>query len=64
MKLALAIRLSFLGGGEQRAAEAIAEHIDALLAGRLLDGIERRQRTLEHVVFEILPGVALVRIDP
>ena len=52
------------GGGEQRAAEAISEHIDALLAGRLLDGIERRQRALEHVVFEILPGVALVRIDP
>ena len=51
-------------GGKQRASETIAQDIGVLLAGRLLDGVERRQRALEHVIDEVLCGMALVRVDP
>ena len=37
---------------EQRAADAIADRMHLALAGRLLDGVERRERALAHVVFE------------
>ena len=41
---------------QQRAAQAVADRIDLALAGRLLDRVERRERTLEHVVLEALVG--------
>ena len=41
---------------KQRAADAIADGVDIALAGRLLDHIERRERTLAHVVVEALPA--------
>ena len=49
---------------EQRAADAVADRADLLLAGRLLDGVECREDALAHVALEILRGVALVGIDP
>ncbi len=52
------------GRGEQRAAEAIADHIGLALAGRLLHRVERRQRPLDHVVLEALGRQMLVGIDP
>ena len=50
--------------GQQRAAEAVADRSDLALAGRLLDRVERRQRTLQHVVLERLVAELLVRVDP
>ena len=51
-------------GSQQRAAEAVADRRDLALAGRLLDGVQRRQRTLEHVVLERHLAELLVRVDP
>ena len=50
--------------GEQRAADAIADGVDLGLAGRLLDGVERGERALAHVVLEALVAELRVRIDP
>jgi hypothetical protein len=36
----------------QRAADAVADRRDLLLAGRLLDGVERGERPELHVVLE------------
>ena len=52
------------GGGEQGAAQAIADDVGLLLAGRLLDGVQRGQRAFEHVVLEGLVGMGLAGIDP
>ena len=51
-------------GGEQRAAQAIADQIDLLLARGLLDGVQGGERPLDHVVLEALAGELLVGIDP
>ena len=69
-KVALLIRLSRLRrhigqrGGEQCAAEAIADHIYLALAGRLFDRVERGERTLAHVIGKGLAGEMLVGVDP
>ncbi len=52
------------GGGEQGAAEAIADHVGVALASRLGHRVERGQRPLAHVVLEGLAGEPLVRVDP
>jgi hypothetical protein len=52
------------GGGEQRAAQAIADDVGIGLAGRRLDRVERGQRALQHVVLEGLAGELGVGVDP
>ena len=49
---------------QQCAADAIADGRDLALAGRLLDDVEGFERTLAHIVGEILVLMAFVRIDP
>ena len=49
---------------KQRAADAIADGVYLVLAGRLLDRIERRERSLAHVVFEGFLRKAGVGVDP
>ena len=51
-------------GREQRAAEAIAERVDLLLAGRLLDRVERRERAFDQVVLEVLVRELGVGVHP
>ena len=68
--VALSIRLSLLGRhvgerhGKQGAADAIADGGDLLLAGRLLDRVERREDAFAHVMLEALLRMPLVRVDP
>ena len=52
------------GGREQRAADAVADDMRLVFPGRLLDDIERRQRTFVHVVEEGLLREPRVGIDP
>ena len=52
------------GGGQQRAAQAIADGIDLAFAGGLLDRVQRRQVAFLHVRVEPLLGQFLVGIDP
>ena len=49
---------------KQRAADAIADGVHLVLAGRLLDGVERGERPLAHVFFQALLREARVGIDP
>jgi hypothetical protein len=49
---------------EKRASQAIADHVCAALAGRLLDRRECVERPLQHVIGEGLGGEPLVGIDP
>ncbi len=51
-------------GRHQGAADAIADRRDLLLAGRLLDGVERRERPQLHIVLERQLAQPLVGIDP
>ena len=48
----------------QGAAEAVADGVHALLAGRLLDGVERGVDAFPHVVVEPLLGQARVGVHP
>ena len=50
--------------GRERAAQAIADHVQRCFAGGLLDRSHRRERAFGQVVVEGLAGVPLVRIDP
>ena len=43
--------------GEQRAADAVADHVHLVLAGGLCHRVERRERALDHVVVKGLAGV-------
>ena len=49
---------------KQRAADAIADGVDLVLAGRELDRIERGERAFVHVVLEAFLGEVGVGIDP
>ena len=46
------------------AADAIADRVHLVLAGRLLDHVERRERTLAHVILEGLLRQPRIRVDP
>ena len=62
--------LLLLGGeiserdGEQRAADAIADGVDLVFAGHLLDGVERGDHALAHILFEAFLRELGVGIDP
>ena len=47
---------------EQRAADAVADGIDLLFAGRLSDRVQSETDTLTRVGFPTLGGMPLVRI--
>ena len=51
-------------GGEQRAADAIADRGRLAFPGRPLDGVERREEPIPEIVVEGEARVALVRVDP
>ena len=51
-------------GGEQRAADAIAERIDLWLPVSRLDGVDGGEHALLHVVLEGLLPEPLVGVDP
>ena len=52
-------------GAEQRAADAIAEHVDLLDAGLALHGVGRASsKPFDHVVLEGLVRELGVRVDP
>src|SRR3954449_5224300 len=57
-----AIQASMQGG--RRAAEAVADHRGLALAGRLLDGAERRKRPLVQVILERIVRQAGAGIGP
>ena len=49
---------------EQRAADAIAEHVHVVEAELSVDGLDGRENALMHIVFEGLLGVGRIRVDP
>ena len=52
------------GGGEQRAAEAIADRVDGVLPGCALDRVQRVEDALAHVIVETGTGQLRVGVDP
>ena len=64
MRVVAGLRHIGEGGAEQRAADAIADHIGIAHAGRLLDRVERGEDALAHIVFEGFVVELAVGIDP
>ena len=52
------------GDGEQRAADAVADRVDAVGAGDLQGDVDRLEDALAHVVLEALRRLPLVGVDP
>ncbi len=52
------------GCRQKRAADAIADGVDLLFAGRFFDRVEPVLQALANIGFPILGAVALIRIDP
>ena len=51
-------------GGQERAANAIADRIDLAFSGGPFDDVEGSERAVAHVVFEAFLGEPGVRIHP
>ena len=52
------------GDRKQRSADAITDRVDLVFAGRLMNGVERGERSLPHVIFERLLREPFVGVNP